>query len=536
MNRHHNKYKASTQRGQALVVALALVLCLTLLVAATQLQVVSQLGLSLPERDYERALQMAEAGANAYLNLLSQGTATPANPSDPADPAKLIPPSYHFTGTPPTLDAFRAGVKSGTYPLIRYPAGSEQGYFAGEKDDTNTPEITIIAYGWSHGVVRRVQAKCLPRSAFDWPAIYGIDNLNTNQDDAWTFHGSASVVGACGAEGRFQVANSNVTIYDGPLIWARGCYASPFNNLDLTIEQSLDGTPKGHEGTGTVANPRYRHYSRSLNIPTADMAANEETGSGMGVAYFKTHNDNATGLRYLAQNTTTMAIRELKGKIGSDGKEIPYQVLATGDYRLDSEFKDSNIASFTDLDPKSEQIYGIRAYPGNYYIEQIAMQSGENLYLRTFSDAERATLSKRAFVVQDDPPNPNPNQAANATVSFWIGSTGTNDPNSTFYDGTMMEYPNYASRFRVLCASHGDMTVHGKDSATHFRVNILCYNRDASGNGYGHITFNSNTYLYGALLAWKIDVAGGVTIERQSGEVSPGVRLTYAVVDWTELP
>ena len=58
--------------------ALALVIAMTLLIAAMQLQVVSQLAASATERDYERALQMAESGLNAYLNKLANG--------DPATP------------------------------------------------------------------------------------------------------------------------------------------------------------------------------------------------------------------------------------------------------------------------------------------------------------------------------------------------------------------------------------------------------------------------------------------------------------------
>src|SRR5688572_15195400 len=73
--------RSALRRGQALIIALALIFFLSILVVATQLQVVTQLGTSRTERGYERALQMAEAGANAYLNRLSQGNATVGVPA-----------------------------------------------------------------------------------------------------------------------------------------------------------------------------------------------------------------------------------------------------------------------------------------------------------------------------------------------------------------------------------------------------------------------------------------------------------------------
>ena len=63
------------ERGAALLVALALTLCLTMLIVAIQLQISTELKSSKGQRDYDRALQMAEAGANAYLNYLATGPA-----------------------------------------------------------------------------------------------------------------------------------------------------------------------------------------------------------------------------------------------------------------------------------------------------------------------------------------------------------------------------------------------------------------------------------------------------------------------------
>ena len=56
-----------------MIIALALVLGLMLVVSAALYQVVNQLAPSKAERGYDRALLMAEAGVNAYLNMLTNG-------------------------------------------------------------------------------------------------------------------------------------------------------------------------------------------------------------------------------------------------------------------------------------------------------------------------------------------------------------------------------------------------------------------------------------------------------------------------------
>src|SRR4051794_3073423 len=80
------------RRGSALLISLALVMAMTLLVAAVQRMVVSQLAVSKAERDYERALQMAESGISAYLNRLANG--------NPAAPPSWWPSFYTFNGIP----------------------------------------------------------------------------------------------------------------------------------------------------------------------------------------------------------------------------------------------------------------------------------------------------------------------------------------------------------------------------------------------------------------------------------------------------
>lgn len=535
MSRQRTKYTARRQRGGALLVALAVTLGLLMIVSATQLQVVTQLARSRTESNYERALQMAEAGANAYLNMLAFGT-----PAGGVANRELIPPVYTLSSLL-TLQQFKDRVADGTIPaanIIYYPPGqTRQGYFAAHVGSATTAFITVVGYGFSNGVVRRVRLSAMSFSIFDWAALYGIDYLDTNQDYAWFFHGNASVVGAAGGEGLLKISpGANVTFYDGPIIWARGCYGPPFNNPDPPVLVSGPNVPLGHSGTGTLASPLYRHYVRSLNLPTADQAANEHSGSTSGVAYYKTNNHNRTGIRYLVRNIQTGAIRELPGS---------YSVISATDYQLDNEFNPSpgtlNSLGMQD----NERFHGLRVYPGNYYFEQVTMGNADHLYLRTFKDSERATFAAmspdpRRFVVQGDPPNPNSGQAENQNVRIWIGrTTGGTDPGSTFDINTEMEYPRYASRFRIYAATRASVQVRGRNTIPPppFRVNMLVYNRDpATGNYYGNIDFNSSTYLFGSLLAWKVDVAGGTTIEKEATEIGPGDRLTYVVTEWTELP
>jgi hypothetical protein len=526
-----------------MVIALALVFFLSILVAATQLQVVTQLAASRTERDYERALQMAEAGGNAYLNVLSNGGATGAVP---AASAALLPPvtPANAPNSIITLNAFRHGVKDGTYPLTRYPAGSQQGYYVYPIATGNAAFVEVVSYGWSNGVARRVRFSASSFSIFDWAALYGLnpDTGNGPTAYAWKFSGGASVVGASGGEGKW-LGNNNATFYEGPIIWANGSYAAPYNNADPPLLQSGANVPTGHPDGSVYPEhshpdpvPLYRHYARKLDLPTADEQANAYSGTASGVAHFRNSNHNATGLRLLVRNPTTGVTRALPGS---------YEIVpSTGNnaYQLDwptSQFYTQNgmVAGETPL--------GIRAYPGHYFFTKINMQPSDRLYLRTFSDAERSTIAvdparvdRRLLMVEGDPANPNSGQAGNQEVRFWMGHvTNGSDPNSTFTYQTFMEYPRYASRFRTYNASRGTLVVKGTNDnpPPPFRINLLAYNKDGSGS-YGSVQFQSSVYLYGSLIGWQVDVAGGCTIEKEATEVGPSDKLTYVVTEWTELP
>ncbi|HHX38373.1 MAG TPA: hypothetical protein GX715_00275, partial [Armatimonadetes bacterium] len=170
MRRMHPNGEAAprAEQGAALIVALALVLALTILVTATQWQVIHELKLSKTERDYERALQMAESGANAYLNMLAKGLA----PGNPLVPNQYVLPSVL------SPQEFKQQVKNKTIPssyLVYYPPGqTRQGYFAAHVGTPGT-SADIVSYGWSNGTVRRVRIVADTFSIFDWVAIWGIN-------------------------------------------------------------------------------------------------------------------------------------------------------------------------------------------------------------------------------------------------------------------------------------------------------------------------------------------------------------------------
>ena len=530
MNQGSNrKIFRRARRGQALIIALALTLCILTMAAATQIVCISQLSASKRERDYERALQMAEAGANAYLNELSNGFVNGTYSYMPA--YKALNSNVNGDVFPITCAAMKSRIMAGTYVVNKYPANSQQGYYVGHISYTSSA-ITVISYGWSNGVVRRIQVGANSYSIFDWAALYGLNPVTSGNSYCWKFSGSANVVGGAGGEGVF-ISNGNVTWYDGPIVWA-GPGAS--GNAFPTVLTSGENVPTGHSGAGSLAVPLDSRYVRTLNLPTADQAANAWALTNLnatttaGVDYYRTNNNNSTGIRYLVQNTTTSVIRELTGSYTVMGNSL----------QLNSQFNPSNGALNSAGIANGETFYGLRFYPGNYFFEQVSMTASNHLYLRTFNDAERGTISGRAFIVSGDPANPNSGQSTNSSVRFWIGErTSGNDYATTFDIGTAMEYPAYASRFRVYVSSAGGVKIKGThgNPPPPFRLNLLCYNTDSSGNGYGSVAFSSGTYVYGSLIGWQIDVSGGCTIQKQTPELGPGSDiLAYVVSTWKELP
>src|SRR6266511_5989098 len=115
--KHNRRLK---NRGAAMIIARALTLCLTMVVVGTQIQVITQLKQAKGQRDYDRALQMAEAGANAYLNYLSNGNISSITPWDTPSWASAdshaAPP---LISSPPTCAQVRSAIlgQSGSIPV-----------------------------------------------------------------------------------------------------------------------------------------------------------------------------------------------------------------------------------------------------------------------------------------------------------------------------------------------------------------------------------------------------------------------------------
>lgn len=507
---NENRVANPCRRGVSLVIAQALILALILLVIATQFQVIGQLKLSRTEKDYEHALQAAEAGANWCFNQLTNGF-TPALIGDLS------------------AQAFRQAVKNGTVTVTRYPAGSEQGYYVGYTGIVGDT-LTINSYGWSRGVVRKVKLTIRVLNTTDPITVLALNPSikadgspdSTSSNYAWSLSGNANVVGTCGTIGRLDYGSNN-KFYDGP-INLYGPVARFGNGSSPTLVRSGPNVPSGHIGQGTLANPGTILTSAVPNIPTADEAANRYSGTTTGVEYFRTHNDNSTGLRYLVRNNTTGLIRELRDPTK------PYTVMTAGDVSLDTEFSPATGKLTAAGMTGNESYYGLRAYPGHYFFEGISQTNGNDLFLRTYKDSERSALG---FGTQ--PVNPNPGMAEEPNIRFWIGHRSSGDLPAKFFNDTYMEYDHYSSRFRTYVASTAGATLSGNSGgSSQFRVNLLVYNKTSAGVPYGTITFGSGAYLFGSLIGWQISMSGGATVEHDDGE-GLGGQPSYLLLDWREI-
>ena len=250
-----------SKRGAALIIALALTLCITMVIVGTQMMIVQQLKVSRTERDYERALMMAEAGVNAYVNGLAQGAGAGAN-------AAYIPPAYNFStsalGTAPSTTQFRTGVLNGTYVVIKYPAGSQQGYFVGETAGTGNTTL-VTSYGWSHGIVRKasVTVRATSGSASNGYALF--------TGNSGSFNGSTTVGGTIGTNGTYSMNGSNTITGNVEFDGASSGWAS---------------NPNGNNSYGPVI-----HNNTPVAWPTVETLANQAFPLG-GLLYLSLINDN----------------------------------------------------------------------------------------------------------------------------------------------------------------------------------------------------------------------------------------------------
>lgn len=588
-NRNKPLRKRRSRRAYALLIALALVVGLLLLIAATQRTMMQQLALTKTERDYERALQLSEVGLNKLLNSFS-------NPVSGA----LPDPIYDFSGSGiPTIAAFKAGVRSGLYKVTKYPAGSARtGYCIGQigllSGGSANTSGTAVVFGWYDGVVRRVRVGLRAYSYFDWAAVYTLNPSLTNLADptswetvgnnySWKFTSGAQVVGAVGSQGRIDYG-VNSLFWVGPVYLAGPSArfgSAPFPTKGVSPSAAstpANPVPSGYSGSTTAALPFVRSIQENFYVPTADQAAKQwaldsrNVSTAVNMDYYSgtttiggkavSNNNNTTGLRYLVwDGATTASIRELGPKTNAQGVVTSnYQVIPSGYSLNGSAFapsisKNSAVALNSDL-KAGETIYGVRAYPGDYYFDTIDMSGTNRLFLRTFSDNEAAAIPTSG------PLRPynfgsaaNPNQrvlntngvmslsslAGEGNVRFWVSQPASGkNKGASFTDQVSMEYTKYASRFRVYVANSagGSISAGNSNPPPPFRVNMLAYNIRAginSGQPYGPVSMTGSAYLFGSLIGWQVALGGSSIVQKENVEIGPGDRITYTVQSWAEL-
>ena len=543
-----------------LVSALALVLVLTILIAAVQHLSAQQLSQVKMRANSQRALEMAEIGANAYLFQLGVAFVRAPLPWLPsANDVSNAPEPW-----PVDMATFRR--RAGRHPNFRvfnYPAGVRgQGFVVGHRNDGDG--VVVVSYGFCGGAVRMIRCSAVIFSPFEWAAAFGLDPYSPSnpgpagdKGPAWNFFGNAKIVGASGAQGLIQ--NSiNAQWFDGPLyLFGNAIGLNP--NLNPVVQQSAHDLPPGHVGIGTLARPSLRRLRRALVVPTVDEAAQQYVarrwgvGNPLGARYFeKLNNDNATGIVYLVRNKDAGSphygkIRQLPGRPTFNNEVDPVLNLM-------------EVASPTLVRAgmtTDEELVGVRIYPGNYFFTRIRQNTatGPRLYIRSVADGETGTdMQGQPFVVYADADysviaqNPNPGMSADREVRIWVAGVslsggGTNSA-SDLSDNIWMEDRTYPSRFRIMMGNPMGCRING-NGQNKFTVNLLAYNLHSVSTGpyagtsnvpSGQVIINSNVYLYGSLVGWNVVVGGGATIERQARmEDSPYEVMAYQVTDWREI-
>jgi hypothetical protein len=600
LTRRKSKVARHGHRAAALIIALVLALCLTMLVIATQLMTTSQLRAERGQRDFDRALELAESGANAYLNYLANGAHSNLTPWDVAPPPTVgsVPSVAQIqlailtgnkngnsgVGVGSGTNTIAGIAYSGTMGLVPYPStynivsgatpvnpsrNNQYGYFV-VITSLNSATVNMVSYGYANGIVRRVQVGGQSSDIFDWAALWGI-----NPDDAWDISGNLTIVGGFGGNGTMSWGN-NSRFYDGPGIAAGVSW--PNGTPPTATGTSSPGVPSGHIGSGTLADPFTRTLPRALAFPTADQDANTASGTTQGAEYFRTHNNNFTGIRYLVLRAgvvteLTSTNYTVTGKNNAAAASLSETKNGDDTYTLSSggngEFSPTLPNNGSWGNQPGDTFYGIRIYPGTYFFESINMGQNDILNIRSYNNHDRTDISMTGDTTylgtrpSNDPINPNTGiddgtSSGRRTVRIYIGhsskgANGSQDNPSTFTNGCNMEYFRYPSRFRVfistLTAGNKAITVKGSSSSNApavFNVNMLVYNKEAGvngGNEYGYIGFQSGTYVRGSLIAWHVGGSGGNTVEKVAAEGSSGGsstgasdRLLYMATSWKDLP
>ncbi|MCX6362059.1 MAG: hypothetical protein NT029_19850 [Armatimonadetes bacterium] len=279
-----------SRRGAALVAAVMLSACLTIVVSSSCLQTVSELKVSSTELHYERALHLAEAGANAYISRLTFGASTYAS----------LPPLYQYPGgVAPTIAEFKAGVAAGTYAITPYPAGSSNGYFAGSVGKPGS-SVTVVSFGVSNGIVRSVTVRANQAQApidVDGTTLTPPGDYVFYAISAFTAQNNVIVSGHSGTNGAITIQN-NVVFNGGNLdLNGPGASITSQNNCAFTKVVNTD----------------------AITWPTVDEIAlklypNSGSTAPGGLAYIATHNDNTAIVRNGTAGSSATTISLGNGK------------------------------------------------------------------------------------------------------------------------------------------------------------------------------------------------------------------------------
>ncbi|MFM7323258.1 MAG: hypothetical protein ACKO5K_17315, partial [Armatimonadota bacterium] len=440
-------------------------------------------------------------------------------------------------------------------PKRNYPSGATtQGFVVGHVSSGST--TTIYSYGFCNGAVRMVKCSIEEFQAFNWAAAYGLDPYTqanpgpgNDRGPAWSFLGSASVVGACGAEGEIK-SNTNATIYDGP-VYLSGAGVALNPTYNPTPLQSTPGMPTGHVGTGTLILPFVRRKAASMAFKTVDVTANEYVKARFGVTttlgarYFSgsTNNQNQNGVYYLIRCKSGANLNKIR---------LGNKVTIAATNPVFNPPSNPNNATIGIANSTTEELYGIRFYPGNYYFTQWKQPGGsaQRVFFRTYADGGSGTRTDGTplvvfkdtnYTVADT--NPATAMASDNEIRIWIVDPSSGNATASDFSANMwIEDQSSTARFRILFANTAGMTIGGNGSDK-FTANVLAYNKYVPTSGpYNGQTINTGivtingAYLLGSLIAWQVVVGGNAVVEKQALlEPDPGDRFAYVAKNWSEI-